>query len=238
MTYDGLDYENKVHHDDCSPSYLAPLISASTVILDVGCGTGRKVLPFYAQVDQMYLLDSSNSMLSVARAHMNDLGASNCHAMLGSSFYLPLESNTCSIVSSMLSPYSLMEIYRVLKPGGHIFLELLGALDKRQLKEAFGKDDLGWRGILMNQSTDYHENSIRRSLSPFFVETRVSNVRRHVTMTLDSLYQILVQTPTIRNFGGEKDFEIAASVFGIKPDQKTLVTLEDHRLIVVASKPG
>ena len=96
-------------------------------VLDVGCGTGLH-LDIYRRFDcNLYGIDTSTSMLDVARSRLGD----NAELHLGEATKMPYEKDTFDLVLCMLALHEmdqltrilvLSEIRRVLKTDGHILL--------------------------------------------------------------------------------------------------------------------
>lgn len=106
-------------------------IKAGDSVLDVGCGTGS--LTLVAQVragsaGKVYGIDASPEMIDVARSKA---AGSDVDFRVNVIEALPFTDNTFDVVLSSLMMHHLpddlklqgmKEIYRVLKPGGHVFI--------------------------------------------------------------------------------------------------------------------
>jgi ubiquinone/menaquinone biosynthesis C-methylase UbiE len=96
-------------------------------VLDVGCGTGIH-LDMYRRFNcNLYGIDTSPSMLNVARSRLGD----NAELHLGEATQMPYEKDTFDLILCMLALHEmdqstrtlvLSEIRRVLKKDGHILL--------------------------------------------------------------------------------------------------------------------
>jgi len=96
-------------------------------VLDVGCGTGIH-LDMYRRFNcKLYGIDTSPSMLDVARSRLGD----NAELHLGDATQMPYEKDTFDLILCMLALHEmdqltrilvLSEIRRVLKTDGHILL--------------------------------------------------------------------------------------------------------------------
>lgn len=108
-------------------STLQSLISPGMQLLDVGCGNGR--LADVAQAWQVHYVgvDVSASLLTVARQQFPD-----AKFIQGSMLQLPLADNQFNVVAAIASlqhipsvayrQQALQELYRVTRPGGHLFM--------------------------------------------------------------------------------------------------------------------
>src|SRR3989344_4207631 len=66
---------------DVTRKYVSP----STVLLDVGCATAKKVLPLASDVRMLYGLDINDEMLECAKVNMQNEQQKNVRLVRGSS---------------------------------------------------------------------------------------------------------------------------------------------------------
>ncbi len=108
-------------------------------VLDVGCGTGVHLNLYKKSGCNLYGVDTSPSMLDVARKRLGD----SADLRLGDATSIPFETNTFDLVLCMLVLHEmdqptrmsvLAEMKRVIKPGGHILLIDFHAGPARPLK--------------------------------------------------------------------------------------------------------
>jgi ubiquinone/menaquinone biosynthesis C-methylase UbiE len=100
-------------------------VSNSSLILDVGCGTGL-FFPFAAEKAKMVVgLDISSKLLAKAKERARNLG--NVHLVRGDADHLPFKNHSFSVVSAFTllqnTPkplITLKEIKRTTKPNGFI----------------------------------------------------------------------------------------------------------------------
>lgn len=212
---------------------LKPLLREEFIILDVGCGTCRKLIPLSGDCHAIYGVDNNPAMLSKAVGNIKSAQVTNIHPHFGHAFYLPFDNGQLDLVSCMLAPYCLAEIHRVLKPHGTLFMELLGVDDKRDLKLKFDKDNLGWRGILLNMDNATKENYLRRSLSSFFSEINIRHYKWICTISYKGLVQLFSMTPTVRDFDADDDSKILGLIQDAADED---IHFEEHRMIITATK--
>ena len=106
---------------------LLGLLDSSTVLADLGCGTGQlaeSVAPF---VRRVIAVDESAEMLRAARGRLHDLA--NADVRHGTLEALPLDARSVDVaVMSLVLPYVadptrvLAEARRVLRPGGRLLI--------------------------------------------------------------------------------------------------------------------
>lgn len=98
-------------------------------LLDVGCGAGHASFTAAAQVAQVTAYDLSDGMLAVVAQEAEKRGLNNITCAQGPAEVLPFGDNHFDIVISRYSAHhwhdmqaALMEIHRVLKPGGRFIM--------------------------------------------------------------------------------------------------------------------
>ncbi len=110
------------------------LIQPGDSVLDVGCGTGDVTIPAKVRTGtgKVYGIDPAPEMIAVARSKAERKGL-DIDFRVGVIEALPLADNSIDVVTSSLMMHhlpddlkvrGLAEIYRVLKPGGHVLIHL------------------------------------------------------------------------------------------------------------------
>lgn len=114
------------------------------ILLDVGCGTGYWLDKMLDKADYLIGFDMSHGMLMYGREHYDNMQ----HVVEGDFEYLPfIEHSISQIFSSLSIQWSmninglLEEWYRVLKPGGKVYLATLGAHTLYELRDSWSKVD-------------------------------------------------------------------------------------------------
>jgi ubiquinone/menaquinone biosynthesis C-methylase UbiE len=118
-----------------NPFAISPLKEGS-VILDIGCGAGFDLAVasrLVGETGRVFGVDLTPEMVERARANLADLEVKNGEVILVSSEQLPFAATAFDVVISNgvinLSPGKpglFTEIYRVLKPGGHLqFVDII-----------------------------------------------------------------------------------------------------------------
>ncbi|MGB9736676.1 MAG: class I SAM-dependent methyltransferase [bacterium] len=108
------------------------LIKKNDVVLDLGCGAGREAKPVASMCSRVYAVDLVKGMLRTAKSIVN---VNNVYFICADAMYLPVRSNTVDVVimtKQFLNHITILErrritmkeVYRVLKPGGRVFLTI------------------------------------------------------------------------------------------------------------------
>jgi len=210
-------------------------IKSDDILLDNGCGTAIKIIKVANDVKMIYGLEPNPSMRTKAEENIKEYSIKNMILINGYSYNIPFPSEKFDIVTSMLAPYDVHEIWRVLKPGGYAILETIGDRDKWNLKPLFGKDDIGPRGQNAHFKKEEKYKMLEKQFSAFFSETNIRNGSWPVFYTIEGLILLLEQTPTIRGFDKEKDAGILEK---IKTEFMTEQEIEtnENRILVIAKK--
>lgn len=197
--------------------------------VDLGCGTCRKTIRLSSYVSKIFAIDRNQSMLQASKKILDAKGISNIRLIEADNFATPLPSRSFDVVTSFLSRYSSSEVHRLLKRDGKFIIEAVGGNDKRQLKKAFGTDDIGPRGMLLNQTPEERLSYLKYELSSLFEIEKLINVEFNTHLNRAGLIELLTQTPTIRGFSLSKDIDTINALCS-----NEIVTFNEHRIIILA----
>lgn len=120
-------------------------------LVDIGTGTGRILEVLSPYVTKGLGIDQSREMLSVARAHLNQLKVSNLHVRHGDMYRLPLSNSLVDLITlhQVLhyaeDPISVFhESARILKPGGVMIVVDFEPHDIQELRDLHAHRRLGF----------------------------------------------------------------------------------------------
>lgn len=119
-----LDPEQKV---EAHLTHIRPWTNA--ILLDIGAGSGFHLPRYSASANHVYAVEPHAPTHTLARDRITQLGLTNVTLDTGSSEQLPLPDNSIDISIARYAYFwgpgcekGLLEVERVLKPGGHFFI--------------------------------------------------------------------------------------------------------------------
>ncbi len=171
-------------------------------LLDLGAGTGFKVLPLQSKYKEIVCLEISKSMVEAAR---KILPFNNVKVIQGDNYKLPFENHSFDVVVSFLSFWDIKEIHRVLNPGGFILLELIGCEDKKDFKLFFGNDEKGIRGQNLQYDAKTYQENLYKEFRAYFNHVSIQNGYWDTFYSPAGILKLLANTPTIRGYNYLKD---------------------------------
>ena len=120
-------------------------------LIDIGTGTGRILEILSPYVGKGMGIDQSREMLSIARAHLNQLKASNLHVRHGDMYRLPIGNSMVDVVTlHQVLHYAedpnavFHESARILKPGGVMIVVDFEPHDIQELRDLHAHRRLGF----------------------------------------------------------------------------------------------
>jgi SAM-dependent methyltransferase len=210
--------------------YCSPRCS----LLDVGCGTARKIMPLAADVEELWGLEPSDEMCTDARIYATAAGVTNFKIVKGIADALPFPDERFEVVTSVMAPHSARELWRVLQPGGTAILEKIGEQDKLNIKTLFGDDEDGPRGQFVVPDGE-REKVFRQDLCEFFDLIDVRNGTWRTVLSMEGLIKLLHETITIRNFDLARDAAVLRRIEQELSSPEGIGTFQ-HRLLFIARK--
>ena len=226
-------YDEKTIRQDSNHfvNFVIPSLNKDVNLLDLGCGTCKKLIDIAANTSKSFGIDRNQNLLTYATRKIEAERITNIFLYRGDNLATPFSSETFDFCTASLTLWSAGEVHRVLNRHGVFFIELLTADDKLDIKKAFGKDELGWRGRFLNQTHSERMNYITKSLEPFFSIDEIKDVNYQTSLSRDGFIALLQQTPTIRNFSIVNDRNAVDSVIN-----NGKVVFFEHRILIKATK--
>jgi SAM-dependent methyltransferase len=205
-------------------------------VLDIGCGTGLKLLGIAADVRSVVGLEPNADMRARAAQHVAETALQNVEIVEGACEEIPYSDGSFDVVTSMMAPHVISEMHRVLKPGGVVILEQLGEQDKNVIKASFPRDEAGPRGLLSGILPNQRAIRFQEEFEAVFSNVQIRSGFWSTLIPPEGLDLLLATTPTIRDFDPIKD---QASVQKIKEQCAVAdgrIQMTQHRLLITATK--
>ncbi len=218
---------------------LEKMIDSKSVTLDIGIGTGYKTLPLAKLCKKFYGIDPSPELLKIAKRNSKKKLLRNVTLIKGCAEELPFSNNSVNLTTVLLARFIPEEIYRVLKPGGTVYIELPGELDKRGIKLLFGSDKQGLRGYLCELKGGGRLKILEKQLlSTGFVQIRsLSLFYDCYYPTLEDLIMLLEEVKvTVRNFSRKKDAKVL-NLIEKKLSKEKGIKVRKHEIVIIGTKP-
>jgi len=120
-------------------------------VLDIGTGTGRMLEVLAPRCSQAEGIDTSRSMLGIARARLDKLALENCRVRQGDMYELPFDGESFdTILFHQVLHYAddpefaVTEAVRVLRPGGRLLITDFEPHDVEELRHKHAHRRLGF----------------------------------------------------------------------------------------------
>lgn len=112
--------------------FVSPYLSVSDQLIDLGCGTCRKVVRFAPLVKRVTAVDHNEIMLQSAEKRIAYSNILNIDLFLGDNLHAAFNSHIYDVCTTALSVWSAAEVHRLLKGGGVVFYR--NTLSGRQIR--------------------------------------------------------------------------------------------------------
>ncbi|MGI9274809.1 MAG: class I SAM-dependent methyltransferase [Endozoicomonas sp.] len=206
--------------------------------LDLGCGTLFKWLPLLDSVASVTGLELNDNMICGALKNIRQRGRGKMRLIKGDSARLPFSDNSFDLVTAIMAPSAFEpEVSRILRPGGRYLLETPTEQDQRNIKEAFGKDDVGWRYSRCSQLRHSTYGQRYDLAEQFFDHFSIRLGRWKTWYSREALLSLLEQIPWIRDYSAEKDQKIIETLIQLYATDQGVETVKE-RILLIASKQG
>lgn len=226
-----IDYDNpEIRSADYDVvKYLNPFLNKNMDVIDLGCGTCRKTIKFAERVRRVDGVEINTNMIGKAIHNIKTAGLKNIFVCNADNMDVPFVSHSYNLCVALLTTWSVTEAYRLLQENGILFIETLCPDDKFEVKKAFGKDEFGWRGKYLNQTSNERLKYLRLQIEPFFKIQSIDTISFKTTLTRDGFIKLLLLTPTIRGFSLSKDMPIIDKLIS-----GNRINITERRIIIVA----
>lgn len=182
-------------------------LSKNELLVDVGCGTAKKIIPLKNYAKKIIGLDINNKLLKIARVNIKSAKTKNITLIHGDYRCLPFPKASIDMLTFMLAPDDANEAFRVLKPGGYVVIERTGERDKKNIKNYFGLDS---KGKPRGYRSDMPVNGVSKAYKKIYNDagfTKVDCVNGfwRTFYSINGLKMLLETTPLISNYNENKD---------------------------------
>jgi 23S rRNA (guanine745-N1)-methyltransferase len=180
-------------------------------LLDLGCGTGFYTRNLFKQKN-LNKIGIDISKIGIAKASVKDKDSTY---IVGSAFNLPIEDNSIDLLINIFAPIHLVELKRVIKPGGY-FVKVIPTGD--HMKEV---------AELVYEEFIPHQSSIKEEIESdsMFQICKVKNLKKTIFLSEQDILNFISMTPYLYKFKEEQlevlkelsvtiSFEIIFSTYG------------------------
>jgi ubiquinone/menaquinone biosynthesis C-methylase UbiE len=195
---------------------ILEIASTDKQLLDIGCGSGMKLIDIANSFMWIMGLDYNPEMLQLARQRFKEHELQNCSFIEGTATSLPFKNETFDVVTSMMAPHCIDEMFRVLKPGGNLIIEIPGEMDKRALKDYF-VDGNTPRGQLSERPKGSIRLLYEEELAPLFENIAIRDGYWNTHYSEEGILALLLNTPTVANFNLESDQDALDRALAVLP---------------------
>lgn len=206
------------------------------ILLDIGCGTAKKMLPIAPMFKQLIGVEPNGAMLAQAQRYFSEKNIHNVIFLQGEARQLPVNTASVDVACAILSVHDPKEIFRVLKPGGWVITEDSTENDKAGLKQYFYDADQQPRGQYSYLPQDGMARLNAAMYQTLFTDVTVQQGAWDAYFSREALIYLLEQTPLIKHFSLEKDErQLDTAISHLMTEQGIRIT--HQRVLMLARKP-
>ena len=186
-------------------------IKTSTVMLDIGCGSGEKAIRYFSNAKKVVMIDNEPEMLVKVNENKHKWLSSKeagrfivQHGDADGTLDFPDES--FDLVVSRHCGANMSEVFRILKKGGVFISEDVDYNDCLELKVAFGRGQ-NWQRILNNNPQK--KETADRCIDLGFSEINLKSFQVvEYYPNKDQLKYLLTRTPILDYYNEKEDEQI------------------------------
>ena len=186
-------------------------IEPTTVMLDIGCGSGEKAVRYYSNAEKVIMIDNEPEMLKRAESNLHKCLTENeskhFQIQLGDGDgKLDFPDDYFDLVVSRHCGANMSEVFRVLKRGGVFISEDIDENDCLSLKKYYGRGQ-GWNSIINN--TLLKKEIFNQCLDLGFSDINLKNFEfTEYYVSKEQLKYLLTRTPILEYFDEDNDEKI------------------------------
>jgi ubiquinone/menaquinone biosynthesis C-methylase UbiE len=216
---------------------IGKILQPSHRLLDIGCGTASKLIKLVSlfPAQEIIGVEPNERMRQKAVENVRFSNLDNICILNAQADRLPFDDEYFDVVTVMVAPHDTAEVYRVLKPDGVALIEKIGDRDKWNLKMPFGEDEQGLRGQFCYYQKGEREQQFRDEFSQLFRHVSIREGFWKTYYSIEGLFLLLEQTPTVRNFNRSRDKIIVEKLADTYMTEKGIETTQ-NRIIICAMK--
>ena len=208
-----FDVINPIVEHSCDYFYykeVAYAITPSTIMLDIGCGSGEKAVRYFANAKKVIMIDNEPEMLKKVEQNKKKVLSSReqvkFEVRLGDGDKkLDFPDECFDIVVSRHCGANMREVYRVLRKGGIFISEDVDYKDCLELKKYFGRGQ-DWENILNN--TPHKKDTFNECLDIGFSDIQLrSFFLTEYYPDKEQLKYLLTRTPILEYYEEDADEE-------------------------------
>ncbi|MBQ7466873.1 MAG: class I SAM-dependent methyltransferase [Clostridia bacterium] len=187
---------------------VAKAILSSSVMLDIGRGSGEKAVRYFSNAKKVVMIDNEPEMLKKVEENiqrcLTEKEQKKFVVQLGDGDgKLDFEDESFDFVVSRHCGANMSEVFRVLKKGGVFISEDIDFKDCEELKKYFGRGQ-DWENIINN--TPRKKEIFNQCLDLGFSDINLKNFEQiEYYPNKQQLKYLLTRTPILDYFDEEKD---------------------------------
>lgn len=210
-SFDAID---PVIESPCDYYYYAEVAKAikpSTVMLDIGCGSGEKALRYFSHAKKVVMIDNEPEMLKKVEENKKKVLTPKESKIFNSQIgdgdsKLDFADESFDLVVSRHCGANMSEVYRVLKKGGIFISEDVDYKDCLELKKNFNRGQ-DWENIV--NDTPHKKETFEACLKLGFSDINLKNFELiEYYPNIDQLKYLLTRTPILDYYDEESDDKI------------------------------